>query len=356
MKIKSLKLTNFRNWRRQDFDFGERAVIYGDNTQGKTNILEAIFFAATTRSFRGKDQEIITEGEDFAKIEATIEKSKTLISEIIFKKIENGKVEKEYRINEKTRPGIDFVGEFATVVFSPDDLLLVSGAPDVKRKYMSFTIGQNDREYLFDLLNYKRVLRQRNELLKRAGIGTVEREIDIWDTNLADFGEKIIEKRRELEEVFNKKLSFYWKELTNEEKMVDFEYMPRLWGKTLIESLKNSRERDLFDKYTNVGPHRDTWKLKINEKNVVGFASRGEYRTLILALKLCERDFAVEKKGELPVILLDDVFSELDAKRRRYLIEAFTGSQIIITTTDLDHLDESFRASTQQIKVPIENK
>lgn len=354
MKIKTLSLTNFRNWRRQDFEFSERVVIFGDNAQGKTNVLEAIFFAATTKSFRGKDQSVITEGEDFAKIEAKLDKNTQQGSEIVFKKTESGKIEKEYRINDKIRPSIDFVGEFATVVFSPDDLLLVSGAPDIKRRYMSFTIGQNDREYLFDLLNYRRVLRQRNELLKRAGMGTIEREIDVWDENLAEFGEKIIEKRHELEEVFNKKLSFYWRELSGEEKRVDFEYLPALWGKSLLESLAKSRERDFFDKYTNVGPHRDSWKLKINEKDVVGFASRGEYRTLILALKLCERDFALEKKGELPVVLLDDVFSELDMNHRRYLVEAFTGAQIIITTTDLDHLDESFRASTQQIKVPIE--
>lgn len=354
MKIKSLELTNFRNWRRQDFEFSERVVIFGDNAQGKTNILEAIFFAATSKSFRGKDQSVITEGTEFAKIEAALDKGKSLKSEIIFKKTEKGKLEKEYRINENTRPTIDFVGEFAVVVFSPDDLLLVSGAPDIKRRYMSFTIGQNDREYLFDLLNYKRILKQRNELLKRSGMGVIEREIDVWDTGLSEYGEKIIEKRRELEEMFNKKLSHYYGELSGEDKGVEFEYLPALWGKNLLESLGKSRERDFFDKYTNVGPHRDTWNLKIDNKEVTGFASRGEYRTLILALKLCERDFALEKKGELPVVLLDDVFSELDAKRRRYLIEAFAGAQVIITTTDLDHLDEAFRSSTQQIKVPIE--
>lgn len=354
MKIKSLEITNFRNWRRQDFEFDERVIIFGGNAQGKTNILEAIFFAATTKSFRGKDQDIITNGEEFAKIKAEVIKEKNISSEIVFTKT-GARTEKEYHLNGKMRPSIDFVGEFAAVIFSPDDLLLVSGAPDIKRRYMSFTIGQNDREYLFDLLNYKRVLRQRNELLKRAGVSTIEREIDVWDVNLAEFGEKIIEKRRGLEEMFNKKLSYFWQELSGEEKRVDFEYVPALLGKSLLESLGRSRERDFFDKYTNVGPHRDSWKLKIAGHEVTGFASRGEYRTLILALKLCERDFALEKKGELPVILLDDVFSELDVKRRKFLIEAFAGAQVIITTTDLDHLDESFRSSTQQIKVPIES-
>lgn len=354
MKIISLKLTNFRNWAEVSFDFAERTVIYGNNAQGKTNILEALYFVATTKSFRGKDQDSIMKGQEFAKINAEMENAKKSEVEILFTK--NGqKVDKELKINEKKRPSIDFIGEFSVVVFSPDDLILVSGPPDVKRRYLSFTLGQADREYLYDLLNYKRVLRQRNELLKRAGMARIEQEIDVWDKNLSEHGEKIIEKRRKLEGFINQRFSDYYNLISGEEKVLKFVYQPALSGSSLEESLAASRERDLFDKYTNVGPHRDNWTILVDGIEMTAGSSRGEYRTAILALKLCERDFFAEKKGANPIILLDDVFSELDEGRRRLLIEAFSGSQLIITTTDLDHLDESYRKETQLIKIPLDS-
>lgn len=352
MRIKNLKLTNFRNWAEASFSFSDRVVIWGDNAQGKTNILEAIYFVATTKSFRGRDQEAIESEKEFAKIEATLESDKETKIEAVFQKADR-KVEKEFKINDKKRPPIDFIGEFATVIFSPDDLLLVSGPPEAKRRYLSFTIGQVDREYLYELLNYKRVLRQRNELLKRAGMAKIEQEINVWDENLAEYGQKIIEKRRSLELFINERLSDYYNLISGEDKVLKFLYEPAMLSDSLLDSLAASRERDLFDKYTNVGPHRDSWKLLINGKEMNNFSSRGEYRTAILALKLVERDFFTERKNDAPIILLDDVFSELDEKRRKLLVDAFSGSQLIVTTTDLDHLDESYRAETQMIKIPL---
>lgn len=352
MKITNLKLTNFRNWTEASFEFDGRVVIYGDNAQGKTNILEAIYFVATTKSFRGRDQEAIRIGSEFAKIEAKIENETKSDVEIKFIRAER-KIEKEFKINDKPRPSIDFIGEFSTVVFSPDDLLLVSGPPEAKRRYLSFTLGQVDREYLYELLNYKRVLRQRNELLKRAGMVKIEQEINVWDENLADYGQKIIEKRRNLELFINERLSDYYSLISGGQRSLKFFYEPALLSESLLDSLAASRERDLFDKYTNVGPHRDSWKFIMDGKEMTHFSSRGEYRTAILALKLVERDFFTEKKNDTPVILLDDVFSELDESRRKLLVDAFSGCQLIITTTDLDHLDASYRKDTQMIEIPI---
>lgn len=350
MKIKSITLNNFRNWDEKSLNFGDRVLIYGPNAQGKTNILEALYIVATTRSFRGKEAEIIKKGEDFTRVQAVIETDRDFQVDVVVKNQES-KLEKEFKINEKKKPTIDFVGAFSAIVFSPEDISVITGPPEGKRRHLSFTLGQKDREYLFDLLNYKKTLKHRNELLKRADRGTINDEIDIWDQNLADYGEKIIEKRRKLEEFINERFSNYYFELSGENHELKFSYEPELWGENLKESLLNSRERDIHAKTTTVGPHRDSWSIFIDNMDATKFCSRGELRTVILALKMTERDFFVSKDPNPPVILLDDVFSELDASRRRYLLGAFTGSQLIITTTDLDHLDPSFRESTQLINI-----
>lgn len=351
MQIKKLKLTNFRNWENISFQLEQRVLIYGPNAFGKTNILESLYALATTRSFRGKDAEIIATKADFARIEGEIAKEdKIVTAEIVYQKQLDG-AQKTFKINDKARGAIDFVGEFAAIVFSPEDLNLVAGPPEDKRRYMSFTIGQRDREYLFSLLNYKKVLRQRNELLKKADLGIIKDEIDIWDKTLSENGQKIIDKRKELADFINKRLENYYHELAGKEKGLTFVYKPSLWGEDLLESLHNARERDIRDRITTVGPHRDNWEIELPEGPAYKFISRGELRTITLALKLCERDWFLARGTEKPVILLDDVFSELDEERRRYLIDAFKGSQLIMTTTDLDHLDCALRAETQLIDI-----
>jgi DNA replication and repair protein RecF len=355
MKISKLKLTNFRNWPEASFEFSDRVLIYGSNAQGKTNILEALYILATTRSFKGKAAEVIQNGCDFLRIEGLIEKEKPIEVAATYQKI-GDKVEKEFQIAQKKRPSIDFVGNFSAIVFSPDDLSLISGPPELKRRYLSFTIGQTDREYLFDLLNYKKILKQRNELLKKADLGTIRDEIDIWDKTLSENGQKVIDARRKLAEYVNQKFSDYYKDLTGEDRTLEFVYEPGLTQDNLADSLKEVRDKDIWEKNTTVGPHRDSLSILIDGKRAEKYASRGEYRTIILALKLCERDWMTDKDKEPPVVLLDDVFSELDEQRRKYLVKAFQSSQLIITTTDLDHLDPELQVGTQLINIEGEKK
>jgi DNA replication and repair protein RecF len=349
LKIKNLKLTNFRNWEDKVFSFNDKVLIYGPNARGKTNILESIYLAATTRSFRGHDAEMVSENKDFMKLEVLFEKDKEVDIEIFFNK--SDRVEKEFKIMGNKRPTIDFVGEFSAIIFSPEDLNLVSGTPADKRRYLSFTIGQKDRQYLYDLLNYKKILRQRNELLRRADLGIIKEEIDIWDRSLAEYGQRVIDKRNKLEDFINERINKYYYKLSSDERLIKFCYQPSTKEESLIKGLQQARGRDLNERTTTVGPHRDSWELYVDNCLAEGYASRGEYRTLILALKLCERDYFIERDGVAPVILLDDVFSELDENRRKYLVEAFSDSQLIITTTDLDHLDESFKNAFQLIDV-----
>jgi len=211
LKIKQLKLTNFRNWEGRVFNFEKKVLIYGPNARGKTNILEAIYLAATTRSFKGREADVITHQKDFMKLEAILKKDDEVDVEIIFKEAE--KKEKEFRIMGQRRPAIDFVGSFSAIIFSPDDLNLISGTPSDKRRYLSFTIGQKDKEYLYDLLNYKKILKQRNELLRRADMGTIMEEIDVWDRSLAEYGEKIASKRKRLEGFINSKINNYYHQI-----------------------------------------------------------------------------------------------------------------------------------------------
>jgi DNA replication and repair protein RecF len=349
LKISKISLTNFRNWEEKTFDFSDKVLIYGPNARGKTNILEAIYLAATTRSFRGKDHEIIKDGQDFAKVAAIIQKDGSIDVDVLIK--ESERIEKEFSIQGRRRPAIDFVGEFSAIIFSPDDINLVSAAPADKRRYLSYTIGQKDRQYLYDLLNYKKILRQRNELLKRSDLGIIKQEIDIWDTTLSQYGEDIIAKRKELEKFINERLADYYQKLSGEERVVEFKYLPSAVPASLLETLRITRDKDIRERNTNTGPHRDDWELRLDHLPAEGYASRGEFRTLILALKLCERDYFADRDGIMPVILLDDVFSELDESRRKYLVEAFKGSQIILTTTDLDHLDQSLREDFQIINI-----
>lgn len=354
MKIKKINLTNFRNWDKASFEFSDRVLIYGPNAKGKTNILESLYILATTRSFRGKDQDIIGKGSDFMRLTGKIEQEKEKEAEVVFKKGEQ-KIEKEFHISGVKKNSIDFVGDFSAIVFSPEDLLLISGPPDLKRRYLSFTIGQKDREYLFDLLNYKKILRHRNELLKKADLGTIKEEIGVWNQGLAENGQKIIDKRKKLASFINEEISNYYRELAGEENTIRFDYRPELWGETLLESLRNAQEKDILEKVTTVGPHRDTWEIFMNDEPASNFSSRGEFRTIILALKLCERDWFLAHGRENPVILLDDVFSELDEKRRKYLVDAFSDCQTIITTTDLDHLDKELQGNTQLIDIEEPN-
>lgn len=351
MLVKKIQLNNFRNWENLELNLSQKVLIYGPNAFGKTNILEALYILATTRSFRGKDAETINLKKDFAKIFGEIIKDdKEVLTQILYKKTAEG-TSREYKINEKPKSAIDFIGEFAAIIFVPDDLNLIVSPPEEKRRYLSFTIGQRDKEYLYFLLNYKRILRHRNEILKKGDLGIIKEEIDIWDNSLADYGQKIIEKRKELADFINQRLNDYYQDLSGERKELIFVYKPSFCGGDLKKALLGSREKDIKEKTTTVGPHRDSWDIEIEEGRAYKFISRGELRTIILALKICERDWFLAHKSEKPVILLDDVFSELDLRRRRYLMRAFSDLQLIITTTDLDHLDEELREGVQIINI-----
>lgn len=353
MQINSLKLQNFRSYKKAEVSFGRTNIIVGENAQGKTNLLEAIYLMSVGKSFRAKEKDVVKWGESFFRIEAQAESNHPIKVEFIYEK-EVGRGRKTIKINNVKKPTISLLESFKCVFFTPDEIDMFFAFPSLRRRHINIIISQIDKEYARDLVKYKRILAQRNTLLKRIADGRcAASELEIWDGRLAECGAKIMEKRAIIVKEINKTLSENYKNISGAKDKLTLKYEPSVshagdgegsWG-VLVESLLSSRERDIAAKATTKGPHRDDFSFFLEGRAVVSFASRGEMRSFVIALKFSERDVLEDKTGEKPVLLLDDVFSELDEFRRKKLVESFKDQQTITTTTDLDHIDKSLRGS-----------
>lgn len=337
MIINSLELLNFRNYERETFDFDpETNVLFGDNAQGKTNVLEGIYLSSTTRSHKGsKDREMIRLGNEEAHLKMFVEKNGI-----------NHKIDVHLKKNKSKGIAIDGVpakksGELLgisnVVFFSPEDLGIIQNGPDARRRFIDMELCQLDRMYLFHLTKYKHVLKQRNELLKQIGINSELKDtLDIWNSKLVEYGTYVIRVREE----FVKKLNGYIKEihksLTGGKEEIDLTYEANVSVKDFEQKLIMSEQKDLYTKTTNTGPHRDDLSFISEKKDLRKYGSRGQQRTGALSLKLTEIKIVEEKAGEKPILLLDDVLSELDRKRQNYLLEHIKGIQTIITCTGLE--------------------
>lgn len=362
MFIKNLKLRDFRNYKRLDLDFSKRFnIIYGDNGQGKTNILEAIFLCASGRSHRtSKDSELINigNGSFFITLDLNREDLDKII-EFSYSKEEKKKV----KINEIPVKKIgDLIGNLNTVLFSPEDLLIIKEGPSERRRFIDITISQLKPSYFFDLQQYIKVLSQRNNLLKelqnkRSLIDT----LDVWDSNLLMLGSRIIKVRHEFLKKLNLKARENHSKLTNGKEVLSLKYSPSFRIENLenindIEKgfekiLANSRERDIARMTTHYGPQRDDFELFLNELNLKLYGSQGQQRTAILSMKLSEIDIMKESTGKYPILLLDDVMSELDINRQEYLMNNLENVQTLITCTDKDFFDRKINGEIKFIKI-----
>lgn len=305
--ISKLGLQNFRNYTQKEFEFGNKTLIVGENGVGKTNILEAIYLLATGKSFRAdRDSEIIKYDCQFA-----IVKSDGLQITITDRK--------KFEVNGVSRRQMDFVGKLRSVLFAPQDMELVTGSPSHRRKYLDFVICQKDREYRRCLLSFEKGLRQRNKLLSMIREGLANRsQLYFWDKLLIKNGDYITLKRGEyLQSLVGDYTTFYDKSIITEERLKQYE----------VEEVAAAT--------TLVGPHRDDFVINFSNKDISKYGSRGEQRMAILWLKQGEIKFL----GDDPILLLDDIFSELDHKHRELvsnLVRNYPG-QVIATTAD-EHL------------------
>ncbi len=334
MYIKTIKLNNFRNYSNQKIELKKGINLFiGDNAQGKTNILEAIFLCAIGKSFRAKkEKELIKIGEDRANIEIEFEKSDR-----------QGKIKieledkKSVLVNDiKQNKLSDILGNINIVMFSPDDIEILKSGPTKRRRFLNILISQLRPKYVYCLNMYLKALEQRNNYLRQIKLENKSKEmLEIWDEKLAEYASYVYEYRNEFVEKIKSKISKIHNDITDNKEEIKIKYITDCVEKEkYLQSLKNSWEQDIQKGYTGKGVHRDDLYIFINGKQVNVYGSQGQNRTVILSLKLAELEIIYEEIGEYPILLLDDFMSELDGKRRENLLKSISNTQILITCTD----------------------
>ena len=347
MIIKSLELADFRNYENLKIDFSSGTnILYGDNAQGKTNILEAIFVSATTKSHKGsKDKEIIRFGKEEGHVRTILEKDNA-----------------EYRVDmhlrknkskgiaidgQKIKKASDLIGRLNVVFFSPEDLSIIKNGPSERRRFMDMELCQLDQIYLNSLSKYNKLVIERNKVLKDL-FEHPENSVllDVQDKQLCEYGSVIIKTREKFIRDLNEIIRPIHEKLTGGKEILSVYYEPNVGADEFEKKMKNARQKDSYAKQTTVGPHKDDFSFIVQKKNaddslnegidIRKFGSQGQQRTASLSLKLSEIEIVKKAKKENPVLLLDDVLSELDSNRQNYLLNTIGDIQTIITCTGLD--------------------
>ena len=348
MYIKSIKLKNFRNYRELQADFSSKVnFLLGQNAQGKTNLLESIYITSMGKSFRtNRDSEMISFGKDFSSVSAEIVREDDIEGSVEIVIDKSGK--KSVKIDGvKIKKASQLLENVYIVIFSPEDLKIVKDEPEKRRKFIDRELSMLKPSYYNSLSNYKKVLAQRNIYLKERDIDFTI--LDIWDIQLAEYGSKIIEMRQNFIKKIDVISSDIHKKITNGKELLKIEYDPNVFNlndnkKALYEELKKSVNNDLRLRTTTKGPHRDDIQFFIDDVNVRNFGSQGQQRTAALSLKLAELNLIKEESGESAILLLDDVMSELDSTRQKFLVKTLSDTQLFITTTEITpYLEEELK-------------
>jgi len=357
--LKSLSLQNFRNYLQDEFKFnGDTTVIVGPNTSGKTNLIEAIFLLATGKSFRtDKDIQMINFNQDLARVKANVE---GVSLEVM---ITNGQLGgknsqfKKFLVNGVAKRRIDFVENFPAVLFSPEDLEIIVDSPSLRRKFLDNVLEQVDREYRLALVSYTKGLRQRNALLENARETGVrnEKQFEYWDNIVIEFGEKITKKRGEFIEFVNNEskdifdfATFYDKSVISKPRLLQYKDAETASGVTLVGPHRDDFSVSMFNPSTSSG-QATTHDIKF-------YGSRGQQRLTILQLKMLELLFVEKKIGKKPILLLDDIFSELDENHIELILEMINLQQTIITTTHKEFIPVNALKRMQVLQLSKESQ
>ena len=352
MKILKMSFKGYRNLKENKIDFSpEINFVFGKNAQGKTNLIEAIWMFTGARSFRGtKDADLVNFNSDFAKIDGNFffENRDHEIA-IIFS---GGKRKAIFDDIAKNYP-TNIIGRFKTVLFSPVHLSLVKDGPDFRRRFLDSAICQLKPTYTKTISRYNQVLKQRNSFLKTFNNTNQNLQLlDVWDDKLSEIGAKIIKERLEYLKSFKNRVFSIYNDISGEKEKIEVKYVFSVnknitlglslddIKKLMISKLEKVRETDMKTGSTSCGPHKDDLEIFINEKAAKYFGSQGQQRSVVLAFKLAEAMILEEFSGEPPVILLDDVMSELDDFRKKYLLKSLGGKQVFITSCDKNDLKE----------------
>ena len=337
MIIKSLELSNFRNYEQLKIELSPNvSIFYGNNAQGKTNILEAIYVGCTTKSQKGsRDKELIRFEDSEAHIRLIVD------DDSISRRI-------DMHLKDKGQKGVaidgipikkaaELYGMMNIISFSQDDLCIIKEGPSERRRFCDMELCQLDKLYMHNLAGYEKALEQRNNLLKQLGLNSELKDtLDIWDEQLVNYGKYIIEKRESFIEEINKIAFDIHKTLTSGKEELKIEYLPNVSVNEFKEVLYSNRDKDILLKTTSTGPHRDDMVFLLNGNDAKKFGSQGQQRTSALSLKLSELELVKQRKNKNPVLLLDDVLSELDSNRQNYLLNSIGSIQTIISCTGLE--------------------
>ena len=364
MYVSHLSLTNFRNYDHLELDIPAGLVTFsGGNAQGKSNLLEAVYLLSIAKAYRaGSDRESIGrtshEDPDHAQVLGTVQRAEDRVRIMVDMRLKASVSEgaqpylrKDIRVNGIHIPASDLVGVVNAVLFDADDIQLVSGPPAIRRRYLDIFICQLDRTYLRALQRYQKVVYQRNHLLRLLRERRAQpRELDFWNEAMVKEGAYITLKRHQVIQELRIVVSDLHRELTEVQEDLSMEYVPsiplaNMDGKDIHRSFERVMEegqgKEMAMGSSQWGPHRDDLLLMVGGMEAASYASRGQARTLALTLKLAEGTLLEKERGESPILLLDDVLSELDASRRRRLLDYVSrNQQVIVSTTDLDRIEE----------------
>lgn len=346
MFLKHLKLTNFRNYKQLDLTFDNRpTLLLGNNAVGKSNFLESIYFLSTTKSVRvEKENELILKGEDFARVEGMAE-DRGIETNLVITIQQRGegkfKPHKKVLVNGVVRRIVDYFGNLPAVIFYPADINMVTGSPSLRRWHLDLALAQIDREYKRALSSYEQFLISRNRVLKRIKEGLSRKdELDYWTKGLLDSGE-IIYRKRELFFQFVNGIDHPLGDFR-------FDFEPSLLTQQRLDTYRDS---EIGAGTTLIGPHRDDFSFRLSDRDLARFGSRGEQRTATLAFKLAQLEFMAQIYGSRPLLLLDDIFSELDVSHRAKVLEIIPKQQTIIATVELEGIPRLFLDSARVLQV-----
>ena len=354
MFIKRLQMLNYRNYNVLDISLGPHVNVFmGDNAQGKTNILEGIYYCAFARSHRtSKDRELINWRYDNALLSVTVGRER-LDKRIDISILKDGK--KAIQINKiKIKKIGELFGNFNVVMFSPEDLKIIKDSPGVRRKFIDMELCQLNPKYYYNLVQYNKVLNERNSILRNRNIN--KDILEVYDMQLVEFGYNIIIDRLEYIQKLNKYSAKIHSDITSGKEKIEFKYISTIKDLESIKEnfyslLEKNRSRDCERGITSIGPHRDDFTVLINDIDTKSYGSQGQQRTAVLTIKFSSLKIIKEFTGEYPVLLLDDVLSELDFSRKKYILSTIGDIQTIITCTGIEDLYEYLDDKSKVFKV-----
>ncbi|WP_456110409.1 DNA replication/repair protein RecF [Roseburia hominis] len=337
MNIRSIELKNFRNYENLEISFDEGTnILFGDNAQGKTNILEAAYMSGTTKSHKGsRDREMIRFGEEEAHLKTVVVRGgrEYQIDMHLKKNRAKGIAIDKIPIKKAS----ELFGILNIVFFSPEDLNIIKNGPAERRRFLDSELCQLDRIYLADLTNYNKILAQRNKLLKDMIYGpSLSDTLPVWDMQLIETGKKIIRRRKQFVDELREIVSDIHYRISGGKEELFLKYEPNIDDIFFEDELSRAKEKDKKLCQTSVGPHRDDLLFSIGDVDIRKYGSQGQQRTSALSLKLSEIELVRKSISDTPVLLLDDVLSELDSSRQNYLLNNISDTQTIITCTGLD--------------------